>query len=146
MESSKQNASEQPGAAPDEAAIRAMTSEYMAAVAAGDLRRFLAVFRDDVIVMPPDHPTARGRDAFTAFVKPFFDEFTLSETMSYDEIRVAGDWAVGTFTYTFTTTPKAAGVPSQELGKGIWLFGRSADGAWRITHAAWNRDEAALPA
>ncbi len=129
----------------DEAAIRDMTSEYTAAVAAGDLQRYLSVFSDDVIVMPPDHPTARGLEAFTAFVKPFFDQFTLLETISYDEIRVAGDWAVGTFTYSFTTTPKAGGASGEELGKGIWLFGRSGDGAWKITQAVWNRDQPSPP-
>ena len=75
----------------NEAEIHEMTSEYTAAVAAGDLQRFLSVFSDDVVVMPPDHPTTRGLEAFTAFVKPFFDQFTLLETISYDEIRVAGD-------------------------------------------------------
>ncbi len=145
MKSPKRNANPQAGTAADEAAIRAMTSDYTAAVAAGDLQRFLSVFSDDVVVMPPDHPTARGRDEFTAFVKPFFDEFTLLETISYEEIRVAGDWAVATFTYSFTTTPKAGGASSQELGKGIWLFGRSGDGAWKITHAVWNRDEPSPP-
>ncbi len=145
MRYSKQNTGQQAGSAADEAAIRDMTSDYTAAVAAGDLQRFLSVFSDDVVVMPPDHPTARGRDAFTAFVKPFFDEFTLLETISYDEIRVAGDWAVGTFTYSFTTTPKAGGASSRELGKGIWLFRRSGDGAWKITHAVWNRDDPSPP-
>ena len=110
MKYSKRNAGQQAGSAADEAAIRDMTSDYTAAVAAGDLQQFLSVFPDDVVVMPPDHPTARGRDAFTTFVKPFFDEFTLLETISYDEIRVAEDWAVGTFAYSFTTTPKAGGL------------------------------------
>ena len=145
MKSSKRSAGQQAGSAADEAAIRDMTSVYTAAVAAGDPQRFLSVFSDDVVVMPPDHPTARGRDAFTTFVKPFFDEFTLLETISYDEIRVAGDWAVGTFTYSFTTTPKAGGASSQELGKGIWLFGRSGEGGWKITHAVFNRDEPVPP-
>ncbi len=145
MKYSKRNAGQQAGSAADEAAIRDMTSDYTAAVAAGDLQRFLSVFPDDVVVMPPDHPTARGRDAFTTFVKPFFDEFTLLETISYEEIRVAGDWAVGTFTYSFTTTRKAGGAASEELGKGIWLFRRSEDGAWKITHAVWNRDEPSPP-
>ncbi len=145
MKYSKRNAGQQAGSAADEAAIRNMTSDYIAAVAAGDLQRFLSVFADDVVVMPPDHPTARGRDAFTTFVKPFFDEFTLLETISYDEIRVAGDWAVGTFTYSFTTTPKAGGASSRELGKGIWLFRRSGGGTWKITHAVWNRDQPSPP-
>ncbi|MEE8447347.1 MAG: nuclear transport factor 2 family protein, partial [Gemmatimonadota bacterium] len=67
MRYSKQNTGQQAGSAADEAAIRDMTSDYTAAVAAGDLQRFLSIFSDDVVVMPPDHPTARGRDAFTAF-------------------------------------------------------------------------------
>ncbi len=145
MEYSQGTAGQQAGSEADEAAIRDMTSDYAAAVAAGDLQRFLSVFTDDVVVMPPDHPTARGREEFAAFVKPFFDQFTLLETISYEEIRVAGDWAVGTFTYSFTTTPKGEGASSQELGKGIWLFRRSGDGTWKITHAVWNRDQPSSP-
>ena len=82
MKSSDLNAGAHARSVADEAAIRDMTSEYTAAVAAGDLQRYLSVFSDNVVVMPPDHPTARGRDAFTTFVKPFFDEFTLLETIS----------------------------------------------------------------
>ncbi len=49
MKSPKRNANPQAGTAADEAAIRAMTSDYTAAVAAGDLQRFLSVFPDDVV-------------------------------------------------------------------------------------------------
>lgn len=131
--------------AADETAIRSMASAYTAAIAAGDSQRFLSFFTDDVVIMPPDQPAVRGREAFTAFATPLFDQFTAQETFSYIEIRVAGDWAVGTHTYTLTMTPKAGGATTREQGKGVVLLRRMADGSWKFTHAIWNQDQAATP-
>jgi uncharacterized protein (TIGR02246 family) len=129
----------------DQDAIRSVASAMTTAEGAGDLERFLSFHSDDVTIMPPDQPALMGKTAFTSLLRPFFDQFTLRETLSYSDIRVSGDWAVGTYAYIFTTTPKAGGAAMQEQGKGVMHFRRLADGSWKVTQAVWNRDQAPTP-
>lgn len=131
----------------DETAIREMASAYSAAVAAGDTGKFYSFYTDDVTIMPPDLPAVRGADAFRAFANPFFDQYSMQETISYDGISVFGDQAIGTYAYTFTTTPKAGGGPaSEEKGKGMVVLTRSADRSWKWSQVIWNRDAPPTPA
>jgi uncharacterized protein (TIGR02246 family) len=136
---------EQPSRAADEEAIRSAASAMTAAEGAGDFERFMSLHTDDVVIMPPDQPAVMGKAAFTSLLRPFFDQFTLQETLSYSDIRVSGDWAVGTYTYIFTTTPKAGGAANWEQGKGVMLFRHLGDGSWKVTQAVWNRDHAPTP-
>lgn len=142
---SPKGAEEPVATAADETAIRNMAAEYVASVAAGDFQKFLSFFTDDVVVMPPDSPTLRGMEALTAWAKPFFDQYTMEEDLSYDAIYVQGDRAVGIYTYKSLTTPKAGGAATEESGKGWGMLTRSADGSWKWSHTIWNRDEPATP-
>lgn len=126
-----------------ETAIRNMAVEYTAAVAAGDVEKFLTFFSDDVIVEPPDAPALRGKTAFAAWAAPFFSQFTMEEALSYEMLDVQGDQAYGAYAYTFTLTPKAGGAPITETGKGMVILKRSADGSWQWTRSLWNRDHPA---
>ena len=80
--------------AADEAAVRRMIEQYVAAVDGGDYSRFLDFFAEDAVVMPPDEGAIRGREAFGRFVKPISEQFTAKEQFSADGIRIAGDWAI----------------------------------------------------
>jgi len=129
----------------DKTAIRDVADAITAAEARGDFDAFMSFHTDDVLIMPPDQPVVVGKEAFRSSLRPFFEQFTLEETLSYSDLRVAGDWAVGTYTYAFTTTPKTGGGPSREVGKGVMLFRRMGDGSWKVSQAVWNRDDAPLP-
>jgi len=131
--------------AADEAAIRRMVEEHQGALVSGDVDQFLGYFSDDYEMMPPDAPTATGMDALRAFAAPLFDQLTMRQPVTFTDLRVAGDWAVGTYTYTFTATPKAGGPATVEEGKGIALFGRQPDGSWKWTRGLWNRNAPATP-
>lgn len=127
--------------AADEAAIRRMITDYVAAVDAGDRARFLAFFAEDAVLMPPDEGAIRGRAAFDTFVTPLFEQFVAKEQFSAEEIRVVGDWAIVPNTYTLTLTPRGDGAVIEERGKGINIARRDSTNRWRWTHASWNRNE-----
>ena len=131
-----------PTSAAAEDAIRRMAAEYTRAIAAGDRERFLSFFADDIVIMPPGQPEKRGRRAAADFAGPLFDQFTMQETISYDELHVDGDWAAGRFSYTLAVTPKAGGAPSAERGKAMAWLRRAPDGSWQFTRWIWNQDGA----
>lgn len=127
-----------------EQAIRDMAEEYGAAVAAGDFERFLTFFTEDVVIYPPGEPAVVGKQEFREWSKPLFDNLDMEETISYEDLKVAGDWAVGPYRYVFTTTPKEAKEDDEtvtEEGKGIVVLRRQPDESWKWSHVAWNRNE-----
>ena len=123
--------------------IRRMATEYAQAITAGDRRRFRAFFADDVVMMPPGQPSARGREGVAALSDPLFDQFTMRKAFEYDELCVFGDWATGRFSYSFSVTPKVGGPTATEIGKGMAWLRRTLAGSWQFTHMIWNRDQAA---
>jgi len=122
--------------------IRRMATEYTQAIAAGDRKRFLGFFADDIVMMPPGQRSARGREGVAALSDPLFDQFTMREEFEYDELCVFGDWATGGFSYSFSVTPKAGGPTTTENGKGMAWLRRTMAGSWQFTHFIWNRDHA----
>jgi uncharacterized protein (TIGR02246 family) len=129
-----------PDTSADEAAIRQMVEDGAAALAAGDLERFLSYVSNGYEMMLPDAPTVEGMAGVRDFATPLFEQFTMEEPITITDLRVVGDWAVGTYTYVFSLTPKAGGATVSEDGKGIAFFERQADGSWKWTKAVWNRN------
>ena len=122
--------------------IRRMASEYSQSIAAGDRKRFLGFFAEDIVMMPPGQPAARGRQGVAAITNPLFDRFTMQEQFEYDELCVVGDWASGTFIYSFSVTPKPGGPTTTDTGKGMAWLRRALSGSWQFTRFIWNRDHA----
>ena len=121
--------------------IRRMATEYTRAIAAGDRQRFLGFFAEDIVLMPPGQPSTRGRQAVAVFSDPLFDQFVMHEQLEYDELHAVGDWATGTFSYSFSVTPKTGGPTATEFGKGMAWLRRTLGGSWQFTHFVWNRDQ-----
>jgi uncharacterized protein (TIGR02246 family) len=124
----------------DAEAIQALYAAYGQAVTASDTEEWLAIFTDDVVVMPPDEASFTGKEALQAWGQPYFDQFDMQATLSTQEIQVAGEWAFAVEEYTFQTTPKEGGEAAEERGKGIAVLRRQPDGTWKIAYRAWNRD------
>lgn len=111
-----------------------------AAETSGDLEGYLALFTDDVVLMPPNEPIVVGKDAMRAIVEELFEAFTIDETGTQDEIVIAGDWAFERGTFTQVLTPKAEGEALELAGSYIMLHRRQPDGSWQCSHAIWNSD------
>jgi len=127
----------------DKAAIRNLHDQTAAASNAGDLAR---LFTDDAIMMLPNEPALVGREAIHTWAQGLFDQFTLEETVTTEEIQVAGDWAFLRGTYTFTMTPKPEGETQEETGKCVHIVQRQPDGSWKNTRLMWNSDQPAVSA
>src|SRR5262245_25332696 len=69
----------------DKAAIRSMASAMTAAEERGDFDGFISFHTDDVQILPPDQPIVTGKAAFAVLLRPFFDQFTLQENLSYND-------------------------------------------------------------
>ncbi len=132
-------------AAPTQAEIEAAVDEAVearvSACNAGDAPAAAALFTDDAVFMPPNAPSAVGKEAIQSWYQTLFDQFTFQLTISRAEAEVADDWAFARGTYTLKLAPKAGGEATEDTGKGLTIWKPQPDGSWKIAREIWNSDE-----
>ena len=108
----------------------------------GDVDAFMALTTEDVVLMPPGGSTLSGREAARPLMEDFFGAFDIRiETLSLEEIVVAGNWALVRDTYVSRLTPKSGGDAARARGKNIWIFRRQAGGLWKVARNMWNSSD-----
>jgi ketosteroid isomerase-like protein len=126
----------------DRKQVIAVTDEEVAAIAAGDFKRYAAILADDAVYMPPNLPAKAG-DELRAWLKDFVVRFAIQWLkFVHEETTVAGDLAYHRYTYSWRVTPKAGGEPVVGHGKGLQILRREQDGQWKMARSIWN----AIPA
>lgn len=124
----------------DVEAIRGVMDSWTVGLNTEDTGAMLAIMTDNTNHMGPNEPPISGHGAVGGWFDAMFaEEGAPVFAIETDEVRVAGDWAVGRGTYSFTVTAEdgeSATVP----GKWMIIFERGADGAWRAASTIWNLD------
>ena len=126
----------------DEDAIRALSDEFVAAANEGNLDRWMDVFTDDAKFMAPDIPIVEGKQAIHDWVKEaFFDPFDMTLDNAVVDLNIAGDWAFGRLTSSFTGVPKDGGDTISAPAKMISEFQKQPDGSWKWANFIFNWDK-----
>lgn len=123
---------------PDVALINELFNEYAAAIIAGDTDRWIALWIDDGLQMPPDVPRNIGKEQIQESNQPLFDLYNSEMTVNPDEIRVLGDRAYSHGTYKFAMTAKEEGEVVKGTGKFLTILERQVDGSWKIAIDCFN--------
>ena len=131
--------------AADKAAVDAVRNREQAALNAGNIDSLVAVYADDIDMMAPGAPTARGTAAVRDLTTTMLAGGTPSVNYTSSTVEISGDIAIDRYTGTFTMTPKAGGLAINETIKGLHVLRRQADGSWRIIQDVWNADPPATP-
>jgi ketosteroid isomerase-like protein len=122
----------------DRQKVNAVADEEVAAIEAGDFKRYLALLTDDALFMPPSIHAKAGED-LRKWLRDFVDRFTVKyQKWTHDETVVEGDLAYHRFTYAWKVTPKAGGETKAGCGKGMHILRRQPDGGWKIAREIWN--------
>ncbi len=132
-----------PTAQADHRSVKMIASEEAAAIEAGDSKRYLSLLAPDALFMPPNSPSKSGRE-----LRDWLRDFVNRNNVEYlkltdDETVVEGCLAYHCFTYRWKITPKAGGESQLGQGKGMHIFRRQPDGAWKIAREIWNATPAA---
>jgi uncharacterized protein (TIGR02246 family) len=113
-------------------AIDAANARFVDAAKRGDSAIVDALFADDVVVMMPNEPAKRGRDAARkGFASTFQPGIVKDFSLKTDDVAVGGDLAVETGAYEMTLQPRGA-KEIKDNGKYITVWKRQADGSWKI--------------
>ncbi len=133
--------------APDQAsataAINDIWKEYSASLNAGDIDRWVALWTEDGVQMPPDESAVVGKDRIRARNQAVADRFKFDIGITNEEVHTAGDWAFSRGTYKATLTPKAGGKQIPIDGKYMTILARQGDGSWKIHRDIFNSNGAA---
>ena len=126
-------------------AVKAANKARTAALAAGDIDKYLQAYEDDAVWIPPHSPEIVGREVAAARIKPLMDQVSI-EIVGHDDEHVATgpDWIAERGRYVATITPKKGGDSRQDGGNFMMLWHRGRDGVWRISWEMWTSAQPVL--
>jgi uncharacterized protein (TIGR02246 family) len=125
------------------AVIDSMAIDFASHLNQGHADIVAAYYTEDAVIMPPNMPTARGRDG----AKQVFDQFVAMKaqlTLKPESVSANGPMAVEWGTYSVTLTPPGAPAPMTDTGKYL-VHWRQVDGKWLLAQDIWNSDLPPMP-
>lgn len=126
----------------DRQAITQVRQQEITLFGAGDIDKVLAVFTDDVVIMPPNEPVLVGKEAVRSWLQEMYKQFKIEGTYtSASDLTVTGDWAFERMAITLKLTPTGGGAAVEDVGKGFHVYRRQGDGSWKIAQDIWNSDK-----
>jgi uncharacterized protein (TIGR02246 family) len=133
---------QQPEAAADveavTAAVNEIWNEYAASLNAGDVDRYIALWADDGVQLPPGSRPVVGKEMIRAGLESDVEHVTFDADITNEEVQVSGDLAVARGIYGMTVTPKDGSQAIFIDGKYMTLLKRQPDGSWKIYRDIFN--------
>jgi uncharacterized protein (TIGR02246 family) len=131
--------------AADQKAIAELETAFVADWSSKDLEKILRYYADDAIVMEPNMPAMKGKEAIRSGVKQFLADrnFSLNWSPTAVEPSKSGDLAYVYGTWTATVTDPKSKKPITDKGKYASIYRKQTDGSWKVTLDINNSD---LPA
>ncbi len=104
-----------------------------------DIDRILSYWTDDAVVLPPDLPAVRGKEALREYVLGSLQIPGFNITWSSDDAAFSPD---GNLAYLFSnnavTVNDPDGNPIKIEGRAITVWRKESDGEWRCVVDIWN--------
>lgn len=122
----------------DTVLINELLGEYIAAINAGDMDRWMAVWSPEGKQMPPGAPARVGLEEIRAGNQPMFELFDTEMTVFPDEFRILDDYTYTHGNYEYAMTPKEGGRTISGSGKFLSILARQADGSWKFAIDCFN--------
>jgi uncharacterized protein (TIGR02246 family) len=124
----------------DVAQVYELWNEYAAAVNDRDLERWLALWVDDAIQMPPSAPCRVGKAEIRRGMQPLFYLDIIRVVIQPEEVRILGDQAYTHGAYHLEMVPRQGGEAKRHSGKFLDILEKQVDGSWRIAIDCHNHD------
>ncbi len=135
-----------PPAAPEETDEEAVTEavlanwdEYEASILAGDPDRWIALWAEEGVQLPPGNPPVVGKEAIYERISADLETFEYSEfVINNEDVEVNGDLAFARGIYVVTLAAKEGGDPISVDGKYMTIMRQQPDGSWKIYRDIFN--------
>jgi uncharacterized protein (TIGR02246 family) len=124
------------------AAVENVWKEYAASLNAGDIDRWMALWTEDGVQLPPDEPPVVGKEKIRARNGAVLQMFRFEIGITNQEVSTAGDWAYSRGSYRATLTPRTGGAAIPVDGKYMTILARQPGGTWKIHRDIFNSNVA----
>jgi ketosteroid isomerase-like protein len=133
---SMQSSGMQPGDA--EAAIKLQNQAVSTGALGGNPSFVDSFYASDAVLLPPNAPPVRGRDAIRQLWTAMISSGTFDLKLTTENVIQSGDMATEIGRYDLVVTPKAAGVaPVHDVGKYLVSW-QKVDGKWQAIADAFS--------
>ena len=122
-------------------AIEAINQRDVQYAKANDPVRMMSQWTDDFVVLPPVGPIMRGRAAIAETITGMENPMeTVDWTLSFEEVKIIGDYALQWGTYGGRLRPRAGGEEMRTGGKLMRILQRQPDGSWKMHRTMYTVD------
>jgi uncharacterized protein (TIGR02246 family) len=122
--------------------IKNGATRFEAAFNQRDAAALAADYAEDAVLLPPDSPAERGRQAVESGYQEVIEAGWKNMTLGSIEIGSDGDLAYHIGTYA-ADVPTKEGTSNRVKGKFLDVYKRQGDGSWKIQATMFNSDEPA---
>ncbi len=127
------------GAVGFQKAVKEIYDLYSSTSLEGDVDRWMGLWDENGVQMPPDVPMRCGKDVIDALVRKDlqrvrYDTFVIDN----DEATVDRDFGFARGNYHYSFVRNDTGVRYEREGKYLTIFRRQADGSWKIYRDCFN--------
>jgi ketosteroid isomerase-like protein len=124
----------------DVKAIETWVGNYTEAINSADIERILSYESDDICYYPANQPFFSGKENLRKWFISYFNYFSPTESFSFLDFKVYGDFAYVIGKYSLQGKIKQTGEEFKDNGKFTNFFKRQSDGNWICTQSLWNSD------
>ena len=122
----------------DVVAIKQTTHDLASAMNERNTAHVLAHYPDNIVFMPPNSGTIRGRE----WLKGYYDAMLASKVdVTFDSKDVAGHGPIAYENGNYTmVTHGTNGEETRDRGKYLFVLRKQMNGQWKYEYAIWNSD------
>ncbi len=137
--------SKKDGSSADIEAINALHQRDMEASRKFDVDTLASLWADDIVTLSQGEPPLIGKDANRASILRLREESRdlqiADYILSFNEVKIVGDWAFEWGTYSGTVKPVAGGEAIRTTGKVMRVLKKDPDGSWKVARAMYDDDQ-----
>jgi len=138
-------ASKKDGMSADMKAINALHQQDMEASKKWDVDTLASLWTDDIVTLSQGEPPLIGKDANRNSIlrlrEASRDLQVADYILSFNEVKIAGDWAFEWGTYSGTVKPVDGGEAVRTTGKVMRVLKKDPDGSWKVARAMYDSDD-----
>jgi uncharacterized protein (TIGR02246 family) len=121
------------------AEVEAFFTEYAASLNAGDADRYIQLWMEEGVQLPPDAPPNVGRDTIYAGQAAEFEQVAYEDmAIQVEDVMASGDMVVARGTYALSVVPKDGSEPIPVDGKYMSVLKRQPDGSLKLYRDIFN--------
>jgi uncharacterized protein (TIGR02246 family) len=115
-----------------------LLENWLAAINTKDVNALAALVTEDCVFLASGSAPILGRQQFKKAYLSLFQRYDVEQTVHFEEIQSASDWAFGWGTDEIIVKPLAGGPPVHFAGHNVSILRRESDGVWRFARGINN--------